>query len=54
MKITMNSKKATNLIAKFNKVPSRRKVRTQTQNFFIDRLARGLVAPQLTSPQLVQ
>ena len=46
MKITMNSKKVTNLIAKFAIVPSRRKVRSQAQNFFIDRLARGLVTPK--------
>jgi hypothetical protein len=35
--------KVTNLIAKIHKVPSRNKVRTQTQNFFTDRLARGLL-----------
>jgi len=33
LKTTMNSMKATNLIAKFNKVPTRRKVQTQTLNF---------------------
>jgi hypothetical protein len=53
-KITMNSSENDKSDCKFHKIPTRNKVRKQTLKFFIDRLARGLVAAQLASPQPVQ
>jgi hypothetical protein len=46
----------TNQIAKLAKChqETRLEVRTQTLDFFIDRLERGLVVPLLASPQPVQ
>jgi hypothetical protein len=35
-------------------IPTRNNVRTQTLNFFIDKLARELVVPQLKNPQPIQ
>jgi hypothetical protein len=53
-KITMNSSENFKSDCKVCKIPTRKQVRTQTLNLFIDRLARGLAAPQLASPHPVQ
>jgi hypothetical protein len=45
-KITMNSSKNDKSDCKFHKIWTRNKVRTQTLEFVIDSLARGLATPQ--------
>jgi hypothetical protein len=53
-KITMNSSKKGQIRLKSSQNTKKKKVREKTQNLFIDRIARGLVAPQLASPQSVK